>query len=216
MRVVVWWQAQALFQRTALQPVHRHDYVQFIHGCVMTRASSRRSRVVYGKLSWTGETSHTLPCDTVASAATVVRPDALPCPQFLGQRGPSAQARMSFQIVCLPLVEAGLYDAPAAAQPNAQSRPHRGRKKIPLCLFVICRSLTSVDCSLLPYAAWYRVHRVAGVTCRLLSACFAASQEAARHELRTRQEQELQVTHDPRDASAAGRVPGCCVPYGAT
>ena len=87
MRLVVWWQAQALFQRTALQPVHRHDYVQFIHGCVMTRASSRRSRVVYGKLFWADQASQAsqplLP-DKVTSAATVVRPDALPCPQFLG------------------------------------------------------------------------------------------------------------------------------------
>ena len=46
---------QALLQRTALQPVHRHDYVQLIHGCVMTRACSTRSCVVYAKLLWTGE-----------------------------------------------------------------------------------------------------------------------------------------------------------------
>ena len=84
MRVVVWWQAQALFQRTALQPVHRHDYVQFIHGCVMTRASSRRSRVVYGKLFWADQASQPLLLDKVASAATVVRPDAPPCLQVLG------------------------------------------------------------------------------------------------------------------------------------
>ncbi len=84
--------AQAPFQRTALQLVHRHDHVELVHGCVMTRACSRQRRVVYGKLFWTvcttGETSHALPCGTTSSAATVVRPDALP----------SAQARKSFQI----------------------------------------------------------------------------------------------------------------------
>ena len=95
--------AQAPFQRTALQLVHRHDHVELIHGCVMTRACSRQSRVVYGKLFWTmcttGETSHALPCGTTPSAATVVRPDALPCtPFFWVQRGPSAQARRSFRI----------------------------------------------------------------------------------------------------------------------
>ena len=102
MRVVVWWQAQALFQRTALQPVHRHDYVQFIHGCVMTRASSRRSRGVYRKLFWADQASQLLLPDKVASAATVVRPDGLPCPQFLGPAWSLRQARTSFQIVCLP------------------------------------------------------------------------------------------------------------------
>ena len=102
MRVVVWWQAQALFQRTALQLVHRHDHVELIHGCVMTRACSRQSRVVYGKLFWAGEQSQPLLLDKVASAATVVRPDALPCPQFLGPAWSLRQARTSFKLfVCL-------------------------------------------------------------------------------------------------------------------
>ena len=76
--------AQAPFQRTALQLVHRHDHVEFIHGCVMARACSRQSRVVYGKLFWADQRSQPLLPDKVPSAATVVRPDALPCPQFLG------------------------------------------------------------------------------------------------------------------------------------
>ena len=99
---------QALLQRTALQPVHRHDYVQLIHGCVMTRACSRQSRVVYGKLFWTGETSQARPCDTIASA-TVVRPDALPCPPFLGSSvvPPPKLERVS-KLLCLPLVEANV------------------------------------------------------------------------------------------------------------
>ena len=109
MRVVVWWQAQALFQRTALQPVHRHDYVQFIHGCVMTRASSRRSRVVYGKLFWADQASQLFLPDKVASAATVVRPDALPCTPFLGSSvvPPPKLERVS-KLLCLPLVEANV------------------------------------------------------------------------------------------------------------
>ena len=58
-------------------------------------------------------------------------------PSVFGSSVVPPQARTSFQIVCLPLVEASCNDAPAAAQPNAPSRPHRDRKKIPLCLVVI-------------------------------------------------------------------------------
>ena len=68
-------------------------------------------------------------------------------------------------------------------------------------------------------AAWYRVHRMAGVTCRFLSVCFAASQEAARHNLRTRQEQELQVTtHETRvlRVEYRGSVPHSLRPLGAS
>ena len=75
-------------------------------------------------------------------------------------------------------------------------------------------------------AAWYRVHRMAGVTCRLLSVCFAASQEAARLELRMRQGQELQelevTTHETRLLRVAYRgalcrmVPHRACPLGAS
>ena len=105
--------AQAPFQRTALQLVHRHDHAELIHGCVMTRACSRQSRVVYGKLFWTvcttGETSHALPCGTTPSAATVVRPDALPCTPFFGSSvvPPPKLERVS-KLLCLPLVEANV------------------------------------------------------------------------------------------------------------
>jgi hypothetical protein len=137
--------AQVRFQRTALQPVYRHDYVHSIHGCVMTRARSRRRRVLYCKLFWAGEPSRPL---TLASAATAVCPDAPLCPPFF----------CGSSVVPPPKLDAG----------------------------VLCPWLEA-------NAAWYRVHRMAGVTCRFLSVCFAASQEAARHNLRTRQEQELQV-----------------------
>ena len=101
--------AQAPFQRTALQLVHRHDHVELIHGCVMTRACSRQSRVVYGKLFWAGQASQLFLPVKVASAATVVRPDALPCPSFFGSSvvPPPKLERVS-KLLCLPLVEANV------------------------------------------------------------------------------------------------------------